>query len=52
LWALLLPRLPTYRVRIERGTIQVDAGEREAAAVGVRVVGAANLTPPGTQPHE
>jgi nitrite reductase/ring-hydroxylating ferredoxin subunit len=52
LWGVLLPRLPTYRVRIERGTIQVDAGEREAAAVGVRVVGAASVPPPAPSPGE
>jgi hypothetical protein len=52
LWGVLLPRLPTYRVRIERGSIQVNAGEREVAAVGVPVVGSASVPPPATQPGE
>lgn len=44
LWALVLPRLPTYLVRIDDGSVQVDVGVPQPQAVGVRVAGAASTT--------
>jgi nitrite reductase/ring-hydroxylating ferredoxin subunit len=41
LWALVLPRLPTYLVRIDNGTVQVDLGVRQTEPLGVAVAGAA-----------
>ncbi len=44
LWGLLLPRLPTYLVRIDHGSVQVDVGVAQAHPVGVQVAGAATRT--------
>ena len=41
LWALVLPRLPTYLVRIDDGNIQVDLGVPQTQPFGVAVAGAA-----------
>jgi nitrite reductase/ring-hydroxylating ferredoxin subunit len=41
LWALLLPRLPTYLVRIDDGSVEVDIGVVQVQPMGVRVAGAA-----------
>jgi nitrite reductase/ring-hydroxylating ferredoxin subunit len=46
LWALVLPRLPTYLVRIDDGTVQVDLGVPQPQAMGVRVAGAASTSEP------
>jgi nitrite reductase/ring-hydroxylating ferredoxin subunit len=44
LWALVLPRLPTYLVRIDNGSVLVDVGGRQAQPMGVRVAGAGAAT--------
>jgi nitrite reductase/ring-hydroxylating ferredoxin subunit len=44
LWALVLPRLPTYLVRIDDGNIQVDLGAPQTQPFGVVVAGAATST--------
>jgi nitrite reductase/ring-hydroxylating ferredoxin subunit len=45
LWALALPRLPTYLVRIDDdGSVQVDLGVPQTRSIGVQVAGAATRT--------